>query len=404
VARPAIGPIALVPATIGTLAGAATFALLRRSAGLASPFADPDDPPAPAGGLDRRRFLSSSAAVAAVAITSGFAGEYLVRRSDASASRAAIALPRVRDPGRPTPVGADLAIPGLAPFITPNDRFYRVDTALLVPAVEADGWTLRIDGMVDRPRTLSYDDLVARPLVERDVTLTCVSNEVGGGYIGNARWTGVLLAPLLDEAGLQRGVTQLVSRSADGFTTGTPARVALDGRDAMLAVAMNGEPLPLAHGFPVRMVIPGLYGYESACKWITEIEATTYEAYSAYWVRRGWAEQVLIKTSSRIDTPRDGARVDAGTVPVAGVAWAQHRGISAVEVQVDDGDWAPARLATQDTADTWRQWVFDWSASSGDHRITVRAIDGDGVIQTAAVAPPAPDGATGLHAIGVAVS
>ena len=284
-------------------------------------------PPAP-GGLDRRRFLFGGAVAAGLAVATGFVGEYLVRRADATASRSAVRLPDDRRHGEPTPAGADLDVPGELPFITPNDAFYRVDTALFVPAVQTDGWTLTVGGMVDRPLTLTFDELLARPLIERDVTLACVSNEVGGHYVGNARWTGTLLAPLLAEAGIQPGVTQLVSRSTDGFTTGTPASVALDGRDAMLAVAMNGEPLPLAHGFPVRMVIPGLYGYESACKWIAEIEATTYEAYSAYWVQRGWAEQVLIKTESRIDVPKRGATVPAGTVVVAGVAWAQHRGIS----------------------------------------------------------------------------
>jgi DMSO/TMAO reductase YedYZ molybdopterin-dependent catalytic subunit len=403
VGRPGNGLIAAIPAAVGTLAGLATYGWLRGRAGMA-PMASPEDEQPKPGGLDRRRFLSGSAGAAAIAVATGFIGEYLVRRSDASASRAAIQLPRVADGGRPTAGGADLGVQGMPPFITPNDRFYRVDTALLVPAVRADGWTLTIDGMVDQPLTLDYGQLTSRPLVERDVTLTCVSNEVGGGYIGNARWTGVMLAPLVEEAGLQPGVTQLVSRSADGFTTGTPASVALDGRDAMLAVAMNGEPLPLAHGFPVRMVIPGLYGYESACKWIVSIEATTYEAYSAYWVRRGWAEQVLIKTSSRIDTPRDGVDVSPGRVVVAGVAWAQHRGISAAEVQIDGGEWMPARLAAQDTVDTWRQWMYEWNAEPGEHRITVRATDGDGVVQTDAIAPPFPDGSTGLHTIAVTVS
>jgi len=404
VSRPDNGLVAAIPATVGTVAGLGTYGWLRGRAGLV-PIATPtaEERPAP-GGFDRRRFLSGSAAVAGLALTTGFVGEYLVRRSDASASRAAIRLPRIADAGRPTPARADLGIPGTQPFITPNDDFYRVDTALLVPAVKANGWTLTIHGMVDRPLTIDFEQLVARPLIQRDVTLTCVSNEIGGTYIGTARWTGVPLKPLLDEAGVQPGVTQLVSRSTDGFTTGTPASIALDGRDAMLAVAMNGDPLPLAHGFPVRMVIPGLYGYESACKWITEIEATTYEAYSAYWVQRGWAEQVLIKTGSRIDTPRNGATLKAGQVAVAGIAWAQHRGISAVEVQIDGGSWSAARLGAQDTVDTWRQWVFDWNATAGAHRLTVRATDGDGQVQTEVLAAQFPSGATGLHTISVDAS
>jgi DMSO/TMAO reductase YedYZ molybdopterin-dependent catalytic subunit len=403
VARPANGLEAAIPAMVGTGAGIVTFGLLRQRAGL-TPVIPREEQPSIPTGYDRRRFLAGSLTMLGLALTTGFVGEYLVRRSDASASRASIRLPRVADAGPPTPAAADLQIPGAPPFITPNEDFYRVDTALLVPSVKADGWTLNIHGMVDHEMTIDYDQLVARPLFERDVTLTCVSNEVGGRYLGTARWTGIALRDLLDEAGVQPGVTQLVSRSADGFTTGTPAAVALDGRDAMLAVAMNGEPLPLEHGFPVRMVIPGLYGYESACKWITEIEATTYGAYSAYWVRRGWAEQVLIKTSSRIDTPRRGADLRAGGVPIAGVAWAQHRGISKVEVGIDDGPWSVARLAEEDTVDTWRQWVLEWDAAPGLHSITVRATDGEGEVQTEELAAPFPSGATGLHTISVDVS
>jgi DMSO/TMAO reductase YedYZ molybdopterin-dependent catalytic subunit len=404
VSRPANGLAAAIPSILGAAAGLIAFAALRTRAGLSSVVMPTvPEPPTPTG-FDRRRFLFGSAVTAGLALTTGFVGDYLVRRSDATVSRAAIRLPGVADAGRPTPHGADLQVAGAQPFITPNAEFYRVDTALFVPAVKTDGWTLSIHGMVDRPMTIDYRQLVARPLIERDVTLTCVSNEIGGTYLGNARWTGVLLKDVLDEAGVQPGATQLVSRSTDGFTTGTPASVALDGRDAMLVVAMNGEPLPLEHGFPVRMVIPELYGYESACKWITDIEATTYQAYSAYWVQRGWAEQVLIKTGSRIDTPRRGADLAAGRVPVAGTAWAQHRGISAVEVQIDEGNWARAQLGAQDTVDTWRQWLYQWDATPGQHTVTVRATDGDGNVQTDALAPPFPDGATGLHSIAVSVS
>jgi DMSO/TMAO reductase YedYZ molybdopterin-dependent catalytic subunit len=404
ISRPANGWIAAVPALLGTIAGLATYRWIRGRAGLApSAATSADAPPAP-GGFDRRRFLFGSAIVAGLAVTTGAVGEYLVRRTDASTSRASVRLPSATDSGTPTLPGSDLGVAGVGPFITPNGDFYRVDTALFVPALTAEGWTLSIGGMVNRPMTITFDELLARPLIERDVTLTCISNEIGGDYLGNARWTGVRLQSLLAEAGIRPGVTQLVSRSTDGFTTGTPASIALDGRDAMLAVAMNGEPLPLEHGFPVRMVIPGLYGYESACKWIAEIEATTFESYSAYWVVRGWAEQALIETGSRIDTPRRGADLAAGTVPVAGIAWAQHRGISAVEVQIDRGDWAPARLGAQASADTWRQWVYDWPAAPGNHTIAVRAADGEGAVQTTAVTPPFPDGATGLHEISVDVT
>jgi hypothetical protein len=278
-----------------------------------------------------------------------------------------------------------------------------VDTALLVPAVKAEEWRLRVHGMVERELTLTYEALIARPLVERDITLACVSNPVGGEYIGNARWLGTPLADVLREAGVDPAADQLVSRSVDGFTIGTPTAVVLDGRDAMLAIGMNGEPLPLAHGFPVRMIVPGLYGYVSAMKWIVELELTTFDAFDAYWIQRGWAEQAPIKTQSRIDTPRSGAALRAGTVPVAGVAWAQHTGIEAVELRVDDGPWRRAELSEQDTVDTWRQWVVRWDATPGDHRLEVRATDRSGAVQPSEIAPPFPDGATGYHAVSVTV-
>jgi hypothetical protein len=255
--------------------------------------------------------------------------------------------------------------------------------------------------MVDHEMVLTLDDLMARDLIERDITLTCVSNEVGGPYIGNARWVGAPLKPLLEEAGVHPGADQIVSRSVDGFTVGTPTSVATDGRDAMLAVSMNGEALPFTHGFPVRMIVPGLYGYVSATKWITDIELTTFDAYDAYWVQRGWAQQAAIKTESRIDTPRSNAKV--GTVMVAGVAWAQHRGIERVEVRVDDGEWNDATLSTQDTTDTWRQWRWPWQASVGNHTLQVRATDADGETQPEQPLPPFPNGATGWHTVSVTV-
>jgi len=340
---------------------------------------------------------------AGLAGVSGVIGQYLVRRADASESRAAVRIPAPDDAAPPPPAGADLRIPGLSPFITPNDRFYRIDTALFVPSVDADSWSLRIHGMVDREIRLTYRQLLARPLIERDVTLTCVSNEIGGPYISNARWIGAPLKDLLDEAGVHAGATQIVSRSADGFTVGTPTAVAMDGRDAMLAVAMNGEPLPLAHGFPVRMVVPGLYGYVSATKWIVDIELSTFEAFDAYWIQRGWAQQAPIKTESRIDTPRDRSRVATGQVAVAGVAWAQHVGVAGVEVSVDGGPWQAADLAQEDTVDTWRQWVFRWDAPAGEHSLSVRATDDTGALQVERPEQPFPDGATGDHTITVTV-
>ena len=405
ITRPANDLIDAIPAIVGTIAGIATFLWLRRAAGLSA--TRPAEPEAPAAtappDVDRRRLLLAGGAAAALAAVTAFAGQYLVRRSNASASRAAVRIPAPATPAPRVPAGADLGVPGVTPFTTPNRSFYRVDTALLVPAVDAAGWSLSVHGMVDRSITIDYAQLLSRPLIERDITLCCVSNPVGGRYIGNARWTGALLKDLLGEAGVDPTSTQMVSTSSDGFTVGTPTAIALDGRDAMLAVAMNGEPLPLEHGFPVRMVIPGLYGYESACKWIVDIEMSTFEAFSPYWVRRGWAQQVLIKTESRIDTPKNGADVAAGPATIAGIAWAQHRGIRAVEVAVD-GDWAPATLGAVDTIDTWRQWMFRWDATPGTHTVSVRATDGTGAVQTPAPAPPFPSGATGYHTIAVNVA
>jgi hypothetical protein len=268
----------------------------------------------------------------------------------------------------------------------------------------AEDWRLRVHGMVERELTLDLEQLLARPLIERDITLTCVSNPVGGRYAGNARWIGAPLRPLLEEAGLDPRADQIVTRSVDGFTIGTPTAVAMDGRDAMLAVAMNGEPLPLVHGFPVRMLVPGLYGYVSATKWLTDIELSSFDAFDPYWVQRGWAERGPIKTMSRIDTPTSFLEVPAGEVPVAGVAWAQHVGIDRVELRVDTGEWHEAELAGEDGIDTWRQWVYRWPATSGEHRLQVRATDRTGAIQTDDRAEPFPDGATGHHTIVVRVT
>jgi DMSO/TMAO reductase YedYZ molybdopterin-dependent catalytic subunit len=355
--------------------------------------------------LDRRRFLGFVAAVGAVAVSAGAVGRYLQGQAGAAASRAAVVLPRARRRLPRIPAGADLRIDGVAPFVTPNRDFYRIDTALLVPQVRTEGWTLRVHGMVDRELELSFDELLARDLVEADVTLACVSNEVGGDLVGNARWLGARLDQLLREAGVQRGATQVVPRSADGFAAGFPTEVALDGRDALVAVGMNGEPLPLEHGFPARLVVPGLYGYVSATKWLTEIELTRLEDFDSYWVRRGWAKEAPVRTQSRIDTPRSGASLRAGRVPVAGVAWAQARGgVRAVEVRVDDGPWRAARLGTGVGDDTWRQWVHEWDAEEGEHTLAVRATDGEGKTQTEEREAPIPSGATGWHTVEVSVS
>jgi DMSO/TMAO reductase YedYZ molybdopterin-dependent catalytic subunit len=353
--------------------------------------------------LDRRRFLGVLAGAGLAAAAVGAVGRYLQSQAGAAASRAAVVLPRPVRRLRPVPAGADLGIDGVSPFVTPNLDFYRIDTALLVPQVRTEGWTLRVHGMVERELRLTFEELLARDLVEADVTLACVSNEVGGDLIGNARWLGARLDRLLREAGVRPGATQVVPRSVDGFAAGFPTELALDGRDALVAVGMNGEPLPLSHGFPARLVVPGLYGYVSATKWLSEIELTTLEDFDSYWVHRGWAKQAPIKTSSRIDTPRGGADLRAGRVPVAGVAWAQGRGIRRVEVRVDDGPWRAARLGAGVGDDTWRQWVHVWDARPGDHRLQVRATDGEGMRQVEERVPPIPDGATGWHTIRVTV-
>jgi DMSO/TMAO reductase YedYZ molybdopterin-dependent catalytic subunit len=302
------------------------------------------------------------------------------------------------------PVGASLDVEGITPFVTPNDEFYRIDTALLIPNVGVEDWTLQVTGMVDNPFELTFDQLQRYEIVEADVTLACVSNEVGGNLVGNARWRGVRLADVLADARVQPGADQLVGRAVDGFTTGAPLEVVTDGRDALIAIGMNGEPLPRRHGFPARLVVPGLYGYVSATKWLAELELTTFDAFDAYWVPRGWAERAPIKTQSRIDVPRPLATIAPGPTAVAGVAWAQTRGISRVEVQVDDGPWQEARLSEEVGADTWRQWVHEWDATPGSHDLRVRATDGTGETQTAERQPPRPDGATGQHGIVVTVS
>ena len=405
VTRPTNDLADTIPSIAGAVAGVVTIRLLRHVAGL--PDATPSDPAPPTPvirGYDRRRFLRAGAAAVGIAAVSGGLGRLLTSRADASASRAAATIPPPVDALPPPPEGSDLDVPGVAPFLTPNPDFYRVDTALFVPAIDAATWTLRVHGMVERELTLDYEELLARTMIERDITLACVSNEVGGPYVGNARWIGAPLADLLREAGVREEASQIVSRSADGFTIGTPTAIAMDGRDAMLAVSMNGEPLPLEHGFPVRMVVPGLYGYVSATKWLVELELTTLDAYDAYWIQRGWAKEAPVKTQSRIDTPVYRARLAPGPVAVAGVAWAQHRGIERVDVRVDDGGWEEAELGAADTIDTWRQWVYRWDAAPGSHALAVRATDGEGDTQTASRAAPFPDGATGYHTILVEVT
>ncbi|MEU4395158.1 molybdopterin-dependent oxidoreductase [Kribbella sp. NPDC023855] len=347
-------------------------------------------------GFDRRRFMGTAMALG-VAGVGGLGTSLVLPGGVSEATRRAIRLPLPASRAKAIPAAAMSEVQGVSRFVTPNPSFYRVDTLLTVPKVDPRTWELRIHGLVDRELRLSFADLLNRRLIERDITLTCVSNEVGGPYVGNARWIGVPIAELLREAGVRDGADAVKSTSVDGLTIGTPLQALTDGRDAMLAVGMNGEPLPFEHGFPVRMVVPGLYGYVSATKWIVDFEVTRFSEFSAYWTDRGWSVEAPIKTSSRIDVPKGFARIKAGPAVAAGVAWAQYRGIAKVEVQVDDGDWQSATLAAEDTIDTWRQWTFRWNATPGNHKLTVRATDATGEVQTADRAAPRPNGSSGLH-------
>jgi DMSO/TMAO reductase YedYZ molybdopterin-dependent catalytic subunit len=356
------------------------------------------------GALDRRRFfLTSGVALGAAAVTGG-GGRLLQRRFDVAGDRAALRLPTPASRAAALPVGADLAgkVAGLTPLFTGNRDFYRVDTAISVPRIRPADYRLSMSGMFDSPRSYTLADLFGREdLIERDVTLTCVSNEVGGGLAGTARWLGVPLAALLEENGVRSGSDQLLCRSEDGMTIGAPTRSALEVEDAMLAFGMNGEPLPVEHGFPVRMLIPGLYGYASACKWLVRIEATTFDAVDAYWVERDWATEGPIKVASRIDTPAPLREFPAGRRAIAGVAWAQTRGIARVEVRIDEEDWAQAELSPEVDADLWRQWVLPYDFRPGRHSITVRATSADGEMQTEGRAAPFPAGSSGWHSVQV---
>jgi DMSO/TMAO reductase YedYZ molybdopterin-dependent catalytic subunit len=346
----------------------------------------------------RRAFFGWAGAAGAFAAVAAAGARSIAGRSSAETARTAVALPPVTSSSPPSAFAkAELGVDGITPYLVPNDRFYRIDTALVVPQVEPSTWSLSVTGLVDQPFEIGFDELLASSVVEETVTLSCVSNEVGGNLVGNARWQGVPLRSLLDRAGVQPEGTQVVGVSVDDFTAGFPTETAYDGRAALVAVGMNGEPLPVRHGFPARLVVAGLYGYVSATKWLKEIRVTTWDDFDGYWIPRGWAKEGPVKTQSRIDVPRSGADLVAGRTAVAGVAWAPTRGIARVEVQVDEGEWQTARLGEVVSDSTWVQWLFEWDASPGDHRLRVRATDGTGEVQTDAVAPPEPDGATGWH-------
>jgi DMSO/TMAO reductase YedYZ molybdopterin-dependent catalytic subunit len=344
---------------------------------------------------DRRAFLAALGfgAVAAVSIPVArrFRGESVAARTRAAA--------RLPEPVTQVtaPAQQPFAVDGLTPYITPNADFYRIDTAIFVPQVDAAHWNLTIKGMVDRPVSFSYDDLLAMEMVEEPITMSCVSNEVGGSLVSTALFRGVPLRKLLDRAGVHTGATQIVGRSVDNFTVGFPTEKAYDGRPALVAVGMNGEPLPIDHGFPARLVVAGLYGYVSATKWLKEIELTRLEDFDAYWIPRGWSKLGPIKTQSRIDRPRAGATLPAGEVNVAGVAWAPTRGVRGVEVQVNDGPWEAAELGEVASKNTWVQWLYRWHATPGSYLVRVRATDGTGAVQIGTDHAPEPNGATGYH-------
>jgi DMSO/TMAO reductase YedYZ molybdopterin-dependent catalytic subunit len=441
--EPFIDPVATVLTVLGALgAGTGIAFFLLRASGLQERAAAPEagglaqysgqSPPQPFIGrsreahsqdgiaVSRRNFVLLSGAAAVAGLAAGGAGRVLSneegssvaapesnplqpsqRGGPATASSGPETLPR-------PPAEASFDVSGMPPLFTPNEDFYLIDTAISSPRINRDRWTLNIKGAVDNPIELSYDDLLSLPTREADITLSCISNEVGGGLISNARWTGVLLSDVLNEAGMSPDkITstseQLVGRSADDWTSGFPTYLALDGREALVAFGMNDEELPLKHGYPVRLVVPGLYGYVSATKWLTEIELTDW-GFDAYWIKRGWSKEGPILTQSRIDTVKDGDTLSAGTVQIGGIAWAPHRGIERVEVSTDGGEtWSDASLAAQLDIDAWRQYVYDWEAQPGEHTLKVRATDGEGETQTKIKAPPHPSGATGYHTIEVAV-
>ena len=392
--RPHAGSLDLLPTLAGTAAGIWALSYLWQRGAQGSHGTT----------VDRRRFLLGGAGLTVAGITAATLGQSLGQGArQAAQSRSGVRLPTAV---RPVVIPADAQLPvqGVTPYIMANADFYRIDTALVVPQLDASGWSLTVHGMVEREVTINWATLLTKPMQDSLVTLMCVSNEVGGDLTGNAVWTGWPVRELLTMAGPRPGADMVLSTSSDGWAAGTPLSALTDDRNALLAIAMNGQPLPFEHGFPVRMVVPGLYGYVSATKWVTDLKVTTFADDEGYWTPRGWSARGPVKTGSRIDVPRSGDQVTAGKVAVAGIAWAQHRGIEAVEVRVDDGPWQRARLAGEPSVDSWRQWVLPWQAVKGNHTITVRATDAQGVVQTQSEAPPAPDGATGWHTITVNVS
>ncbi len=386
-------PDSTASSTVGVVVGLITWVVVHRY--LTTPVVAPADP----NGVSRRTFVKRVGVVGLGVAAAGLVGDLTSRnRRRVEQARRLLRLPVTA--GK-VPADANLPVPGIATWRTPNSQFYRIDTEFTPPALAPADWSLRIHGMVDKEIRLSYDELVSRTFTEDWVTLCCVSNEVGGNLISNAWWSGVLIRDVLAEAGIQAGADAVLQTSTDGWTCGTPLAALTDpNRNAMLAVAMNGQPLPIEHGFPVRMVVPGLYGYVSATKWLVDLEVTQFGRFSAYWTQRGWGEKGPVKTESRIDVPRDGAHTSTGNVRVGGTAWAQHTGIEAVEFQIDGGPWQRAELGGVDGLDTWVQWAGEVQVARGDHHLVVRATDKSGYTQTSVQADVLPDGATGWHTIG----
>ncbi|MGP9745635.1 molybdopterin-dependent oxidoreductase [Brachybacterium sp. AOP29-B2-41] len=385
----------VIPTLLGTVIAAPTLLFLLRT--VHAPVEERGD------GWTRRRSLVGIGAVGVLAVIAAATARGVSASREVAQRAAQFMLPAPRTPADPIPEGAQVNLEGMPPFVTPNGDFYRIDTALAVPRVDPTTWQLRIHGLVDQELTLSFEELLAEPMIDTNLTLTCVSNAVGGDLVGNAIWLGVPVRTLLERAGVKDGADMVLSRSIDGFTASTPLEALTDSRDSLIAVGMNGEPLPAEHGYPVRMVVPGLYGYVSATKWLTELKVTRFADDVAYWSTRGWSERGPIKIASRVDVPRSfgDLRPDAsGAVMLGGTAWAQQRGIAAVEVRIDDGDWRAAELGAEVSEDTWVQWSLRWEdASPGDHSIMVRATDGEGEVQTEERANPAPDGSSGWHTV-----
>lgn len=403
--------VAILPGVIATIVGVALLSWLTSLAARADTaraverptdhVAEPGGASLAGAGADRRTFVIGSIGVAAAAAGLAAIGQVLARPAQLAR---AIVLPPATEPLGPLPTDLATEVSGISPLRTPTADFYRIDTALTLPRVDLDSWRLRIDGDVDNPYELSFDDLLAMPLIERDITLNCVSNGVGGPYIGSTRWLGVRTADLLAEAGVRPSADQILSRSVDGMTISTPVQALTDDREAIVAIAMDGAPLPQRNGFPARLVTPGLYGYVGATKWLESLTATTYAAERAYWTERGWAERGPVKTQARIDTPAPLRPIGSGATAIGGVAWAQGRGIERVEVRIDGGPWTEAILGDDVGIDYWRQWYLPWEATSGRHTLVVRATDGTGETQTQERADVFPDGATGWHSVVVTVA